>query len=124
MLVCDGARAELRALGPGLHVITERSFGAGEGAREAAAVADFEAVLRQGEPGVGALREPLRRHGPSDAPLESACVHAVEQGYGTRSSLQLVVPARGTATALWTDGHPCTETPRDVSAEVAPLFAR
>lgn len=124
VLVCDGARSELLALGPGLHLVTERSFGAGEGAREPAALADFEALWRrEAEPSVAALREPMRRHGPAEAPLESACVHADAQGYGTRSSLQLRVPARGGARALWTDGHPCTEAARDLSDEVAPLFA-
>ncbi|HXN55749.1 MAG TPA: NRDE family protein [Myxococcales bacterium] len=122
VLVCDGARSELLVLAPGLHLVTERSYGAGEGAREKTVLADFEALFRGEEPGVAALREPMRRHGPADAPLEGACVHADARGYGTRSSLQLRVPAHGAASALWTDGHPCTEEPRDLSAEVARLF--
>jgi Transport and Golgi organisation 2 len=122
VLVSDGIRSELRVLAPGLHLVTERSYGAGEGLREKAVLADFEALFRGEEPGVAALREPMRRHGPADAPLEGACVHADARGYGTRSSLQLRVPARGAASALWTDGHPCTEEPRDLLAEVARLF--
>jgi uncharacterized protein with NRDE domain len=123
VLISDGVRAELRELAPGLHVVTERSYGAGEGAREETVRRDFEALLREGEPTLEALREPLRRHGPVDAPLESACVHADSIGYGTRSSLQLLVPAQGEARALWTEGHPCTEPWQDVSALFAPLFA-
>jgi hypothetical protein len=95
-----------------VHVITERSFGAGESAREreiAAAFADREETL-------AAWREPMTRH--AQQPIESACVHADDIGYGTRSSLQLFV--RPTATeGLWTDGHPCVNAPRDL----APLLS-
>lgn len=49
------------------------------------------------------------------APMESACVHADAVGYGTRSSLQLVLRAGGPPEALWTDGHPCTSPSRDIA---------
>jgi uncharacterized protein with NRDE domain len=124
VLICDGSRSELRELGPGLHLITERSFGAGEGAREKSVLREFEELFQRGEPDLIALREPLRRHGPAEAPLESACVHADAQAYGTRSSLQLRVPDQGPATALWTEGHPCTEPAQEISTLVAPLFRR
>jgi len=55
-------------------------------------------------------------------PLESACVHADAVGYGTRSSLQLLVRPAG-ASALWTDGHPCVNEPRDISGLAAALFS-
>jgi hypothetical protein len=55
-------------------------------------------------------------------PLESACVHADAVGYGTRSSLQLVVRPQS-AQMLWTDGHPCVNAPRDLSPLVAQLLA-
>ena len=99
-----------------VHVITERSFGAGVGARERSVASAFAAL----EPDVHAWRAPMTAH--ASEPLESACVHADAVGYGTRSSLQLVLRERA-AQALWTDGHPCTEAPRDISALAARLFA-
>ncbi len=94
-----------------VHVVTERSFGAGEGARERDALRAFANL----PPDVHAWRGPMTAHAPE--PLESACVHADAVGYGTRSSLQLMLRPDG-ATALWTDGHPCTNPARDVSGEV------
>ncbi|HET7787884.1 MAG TPA: NRDE family protein [Myxococcales bacterium] len=96
-----------------VHVVTERSFGAGEGRREASVALAFADL----PPGVHAWRVPMTAHAPE--PLESACVHADEVGYGTRSSFQLVLEEKGVA-ALWTDGHPCTNPPSDLG----PLAAR
>jgi hypothetical protein len=61
---------------------------------------------------VEAWREPMTRHAPQ--PIESACVHADEIGYGTRSSLQVFLRPEG-AEGLWTDGHPCVNAPRSLS---------
>ncbi|HZX93212.1 MAG TPA: hypothetical protein VFE90_01760, partial [Myxococcales bacterium] len=113
----DGFAVSHLALEPGrVHVITERSFGAGEGTRERSVASAFAAL----EPDVHAWRAPMTAH--ASEPLESACVHADAVGYGTRSSLQLLLRERA-AQALWTDGHPCTEPPRDISALAARLFA-
>ena len=65
------------------------------------------------------LRPPMQRHGPS--PLEGACVHADEFGYGTRSSIQLVLRSSG-PDLLWTQGHPCTEPPTDLSGAAAAVL--
>jgi hypothetical protein len=99
-----------------VHVITERSFGAGEGARERSVAAAFAGL----EPEVAAWRAPMTVHAPE--PLESACVHADAVGYGTRSSFQLVIRP-GEARALWTDGHPCTSPAQDISPLVAQVLA-
>ncbi len=113
----DGYAVEHVALAPGqVHVITERSFGAGEGARERSVLEAFAGL----EPGVDAWRPPMTVH--AGEPLESACVHADNIGYGTRSSLQLVL-RRADAQALWTDGHPCTNPASDISALTAQLLA-
>jgi len=72
------------------------------------------------EPDLRAWREPMTKH--ASEPLESACVHADAVGYGTRSSLQMLVRP-GSASALWTDGHPCVNAPRDISALAGELFA-
>lgn len=109
----DGASVQHLALAPEqVHVVTERSFGAGQGEREKSVAADFSAL----PPELQAWRAPMTRH--ASEPLESACVHADAVGYGTRSSLQLLVKPSG-AEALWTDGHPCTEP----AVDLAPLIA-
>jgi uncharacterized protein with NRDE domain len=113
----DGYEVRHAALTPGeVHVVTERSFGAGEGARERDVAQAFRAL----EPDIHAWRVPMTAHAAQ--PLESACVHADAVGYGTRSSLQLVLSREG-AVALWTDGHPCTNPPRDLRPEIAQLYA-
>ena len=113
----DGYAVQHALLAPGqVHVITERSFGAGEGARERSVLEAFARL----EPGVDAWRPPMTVH--AGEPLESACVHADAVGYGTRSSLQMLVRP-GSASALWTDGHPCVNAPRDISALAGELFA-
>jgi uncharacterized protein with NRDE domain len=123
LCIGDGERLERRALEPGLHLITERSFGAGEGRREEEARAAFAALFAAGLPTVEQLRTPMQAHAGNDEPLESACVHAELFGYGTRSSLQLSVPAAGPVRALWSEGKTCTAPAVDVSGLLAPLFA-
>jgi uncharacterized protein with NRDE domain len=112
--ICDGERLEVRALAPGeLQVVTERSYGAGEGVRETEVFRECAPLFAAPNLTAASLRPPMQRHGP--APLESACVHADELRYGTRSSLQLVLRENGVCELLWTDGHPCTEPARDLS---------
>ena len=108
----DGSMVRHRALG-GLSVITERSFGAGEGEREKSVAAAFEGLPLD----LHAWREPMTRHAAE--PLESACVHADAVGYGTRSSLQLIVRSGAAPEGLWTDGHPCVNAP----VSLAPLIS-
>ena len=106
----DGTRARQLPLASGdLHVITERSYGAGEGQREREVRAAFTGL----DEDVRAWRAPMTTH--ATMPLESACVHADAVGYGTRSSLQLVLRAGGRGEALWTDGHPCRNPARTIA---------
>ena len=112
----DGVTVSQTELEPGrVHVITERSFGAGESDRERSVHAAFEGIPLS----VKSWREPMTAH--AAAPLESACVHADAVGYGTRSSFQLVLRATGASEALWTDGHPCMNPPRDISPLISEL---
>lgn len=97
-----------------LHVVTERSYGAGEGLRETAVRAAFAGLL----PEVHAWRAPMTAH--ADSPLEGACVHADAAGYGTRSSLQLLLREESEQ-GLWTEGHPCTNAPRDLGPLLSKL---
>jgi transport and Golgi organization protein 2 len=113
----DGVDIHHEQLAPDrVHVVTERSFGAGEGAREASVARAFAGLA----PEVHAWRVPMTAHAPE--PLESACVHADIVGYGTRSSLQLVLQRKGVA-GLWTDGHPCTSPSSDLGALAAQVLS-
>ena len=118
--ICDGERLEVRPLAPGEpHLVTERSYGAGEGVREAEVLREVAPLLLHPEVTAAMLRPPMQRHGPS--PLEGACVHADEFGYGTRSSIQLVLRSSG-PDLLWTQGHPCTIPPTNLSSVAAALL--
>jgi len=113
----DGYAIQQLPLEPGrVHVVTERSFGAGEGAREQWMAQAFAGL----EPDLAAWRRPMTMH--ASEPLESGCVHADAVGYGTRSSLQLILRPSG-AEALWTDGHPGENPPRDISGLAQELFS-
>jgi uncharacterized protein with NRDE domain len=124
LLIGDGVTARVLPLGPGVHVITERSFGAGQGSREQLAHQAFVALFSSGMVDLERLRIPMTAHSDESIPLEAACVHADAFGYGTRSSLQLIVPTDGEAMALFTEGHPCVNAARDVSEIVAPMFSK
>src|SRR3989441_1470021 len=113
----DGFAAHHPPLAAGqVKVIPERSLGAGEAARERSVAAAFAGL----DPDLRAWREPMTKH--ASEPLESACVHADAVGYGTRSSLQLLVRPSD-ARALWTDGHPCVNPARDISEMAQGLLA-
>jgi uncharacterized protein with NRDE domain len=115
-----GVRVEVRAVPAGRPlVMTERSYGAGEGTREAQVKREYTPLFS--DPGMTAstLRPPMQRH--ADVPLEGACVHADEQRYGTRSSVQLVVREDSAVEFLWTEGHPCTAPASDLSAQATAL---
>jgi uncharacterized protein with NRDE domain len=123
LAICDGTTIERRELPQGVHVITERSFGAGEGRREERVRPAFDALFSAGEPTLEELRRPMQLHSDVESPLEGACVHAELLGYGTRSSFQLLLPVSGAAGGSWSEGPTCTAKVVDVSPLVAPLFA-
>lgn len=125
LAIGDGHTIERDELSPGVHVITERSFGAGEGLREAQCKAAYAALFHEGDPTVQELRGPMQAHADTgQSPLESACVHAELFGYGTRSSLELVVPISGPVHALWSEGKTCTAPAQDVSPLIDGFFER
>lgn len=127
----DSRRPEVEHLGPGLHVLENASLRARSAKaafvrqmveqaladrpdRGPAATAEIlQAVLRDHRPAVPEPRtDPAGRVWP--ASLTAACVHA--EGYGTRSSAIVTVPAAGMPSMLVADGKPCEEPLRDVSA--------
>jgi hypothetical protein len=77
----DGISLHRADLGPGLHVVTERSFGAGDDRRGAFVRRAWDDLRGDLSPAsLGAL---LGRH--ADDPFAATCVHADAFGYGTRS---------------------------------------
>lgn len=110
------ARVE-RPLGRGLHVFTERSFGAGDDSRR---VSHFQA-LWPATAELGALTSLLSRHDP-EAPFDAPCVHAPAFDYGTRSSLVLARAERlSDSKLLFTRASPCTSAFEDGAALIAGL---
>jgi hypothetical protein len=105
VLWSEGTRLTRETLGRGLHIVTERSFGAADTPR-----ADLlRAAWPEPRPAMQrALRPLLVRHDAAD-PFRATCVHAPEFDYGTRSSLILGVAARPAESCfLWAEGAPCT----------------
>ena len=97
----DGARLSRSTLGPGLHIVTERSFGAAPTTREGL-LQDKLSTLAA--PDVGGMQDALRMH--ADNGFEGTCVHVAEMGYGTKSST--IVVMSGSETEVWhADGPPC-----------------
>jgi uncharacterized protein with NRDE domain len=104
----DGRALHRIDLAPGLHVVTERSFGAGDDARAAR-------VRRRWPEVAGALARPadVLRLGPilaehAEDPFAATCVHADAFGYGTRSSLLLGLGEALEDTCFaWAEGPPC-----------------
>jgi hypothetical protein len=115
LTVCDGTAVRQELLGPGLHVLTERSFGAGD---DTARLARARAAFQEGDGRLPleAWAGVLRVHSEAD-PREATCIHAPAFGYGTRSSFLLALSPDCSADAcLWTEGPPCTSAWVDGSA--------
>ncbi|MBO0835224.1 MAG: NRDE family protein [Actinobacteria bacterium] len=124
------AAPEIESLGPGLHVLenaplraqspkaqfvrrlVEQGMAEHPNAGLAGVTEILRAVLRDHRPAVPEPRtdDSGRVWPPS---LTAACVHA--DGYGTRSSAIVTVPAAGLPSMLVADGKPCETPMRDVS---------
>jgi hypothetical protein len=115
----DGERLHEVELAPGIHWITERSFGAGDSVRHeilaqvAAALASGPAPTPEGWRSILADHRP--HHPPGVTPparsvgFDSMCVHARPVKYGTRSStlVQLQGGAPAQLQFLHANGRPC-----------------
>ena len=125
------ASPQIEQLPPGLHVLENAPLRAGS--RKAAFVRELvdQALAEQPDralaPTVEALASVLRDHRPAvpeprtsadgrvwPPALSAACVHA--DGFGTRSSAIITVPAAGLPDMLAADGKPCVTPMRDVTA--------
>ncbi|PRP95644.1 hypothetical protein ENSA5_37770 [Enhygromyxa salina] len=114
----DGERLHEVELGPGVHWLTERSFGAGASERHRT-LDRLAAELEAGPlPEVARWRSILADHQPHASPgqapaatavgLDAMCVHALPLNYGTRSSTLVELgPELGSARFLHALGRPC-----------------
>jgi hypothetical protein len=95
--VSDGETLAQIVLGQGLHVVTERSFGAGD---DRVRFARIQAAWQRGN-----LEQLLTEHDAAD-PLAATCVHYPPMNYGTRSAM--VLARLGDRWDMrWADGPPC-----------------
>jgi uncharacterized protein with NRDE domain len=119
--VSSGSHVAQLQLGRGMHVITERSFGAGDDTRRLGRIREAwtrivgSRTASAGAPApaldLEALSRLLTDHDEGD-PLGATCIHLPGIPYGTRSGAVLAIaPARGAEAEtrmLWAEGPPCT----------------
>jgi hypothetical protein len=99
----DGHALHRADLGPGLHVVTERSFDAGDEARASFVRRRWADLGALGPAEIGRL---LAEH--AEDPFKATCVHADAFGYGTRSSAILLLGETWDETRFyWAEGRPC-----------------
>jgi uncharacterized protein with NRDE domain len=103
-------REELR---PGIHVLTERSYGAAPSGREQWLGALARQLEAESEPTTARFRAALSVH--HEQPLESTCVHFEPLGYGTRSSSIVCFDDAGPSTYHYAAGPPCRHEYQDLS---------
>jgi uncharacterized protein with NRDE domain len=114
----DGCSLHRLDLAPGLHVVTERSFGAADDRRTDL----IRRVWDERDTSPAALQALLSRH--AEDPFAATCVHADAFGYGTRSSLILTLGERWHETRfLWAEGRPCVTPYADQAGLVGRLAA-
>lgn len=117
----DGTLVRYQALAPGVHVITERSLGAGDVGREAAIRERWGREVEGRALSLDLIRPLLTEHGEND-PRAGTCVHLDGAGYGSRSSLLLSLGDTWETTVLrWAEGRPCQSTMVDQADLVAAL---
>jgi hypothetical protein len=119
--VWDGAALRVLPLKEGVSILTERSFGSEVSDREWRLQEQCAALARAPKaPTAAELGALLAEH--AEPGFEGTCVHAEEQGYGTRSSAILRWGAeKGEVSYLATSGPPCAEVHRpweDLAREI------
>jgi uncharacterized protein with NRDE domain len=109
--IADGESLAQVVLGRGLHVITERTFGAATDKPRRQRIESAWGHLAAPPFDPTRLTRLLAEHDPSD-PFASTCIHLPELRYGTRSGMVLEVST--TPRMLWAEGPPCTARFEDV----------
>jgi uncharacterized protein with NRDE domain len=112
----DGTSLDRSVLGPGVHVVTERSFGAAPSGREEALQRAAAAWQAEAAPPLDSMRAELAAH-RSDV-FDSTCVHADERNYGTRSASIVSYSASGPAEFHFADGPSCRTAWTDLSGRM------
>jgi uncharacterized protein with NRDE domain len=127
----NGTHVAQLTLGRGIHALTERSFGAGDGPRLARIHAAWKRLAPASEGpeaklDLDRLSQLLTEHDETDL-LAATCIHVTGIRYGTRSGAAIALAAaRGhggdheKSRMLWAEGPPCT-TPF-VPVDLAPLY--
>jgi len=106
----DGSVLRQERLTPGVHVITEQSFGAGDDGPRLRLVESR--LPSQGVLDLEGWLALLSVHGSE--PRAGTCVHADAVGYGTRSAFVMHrAPTVASSACAWTDARPCTTPARD-----------
>jgi hypothetical protein len=109
----DGERLHQEWLGPGLHLVTERSLGAGDDRERVGQLR--EVIAGQALVDLEGWLGGLSRHAAT--PLASTCVHADPIGYGTRSAFVLHrAPTAAASRCAWTEARPCISPAHDGTA--------
>lgn len=118
----NGTHIAQLTLGRGIHVITERAFGAGD---DSGRVARIRAAWTRLAPrssraplDLERLSQLLTEHDEADL-LAATCIHVPGLRYGTRSGTALAIADdRPSSRMLWAEGPPCTTpfAPIDLSA--------
>ena len=120
----DGSVLQQVVLGPGVHVVTERSLGGDDRERTELVLDRVRALDASHGVDVEDVQAILRIHGGAH-PLGGTCVHVPEIGYGTRSSMVLLVAARPDESRLsWAEGNPCSTQYEDRSELLGALARR
>lgn len=111
----NGSHLAQLTLGRGVHMITERSFGAGDDRPRIARIVDAWARLAPDETlDLDRLSKLLTDHDEADL-LAATCIHAAAFRYGTRSGAAIALAAPGGENRmLWAEGPPCTTPFRPV----------
>lgn len=107
LAVDDAVRLRVEQVGPGFHVVSERSFGAAPVSRDTV-VKSYLA----GTPGIEEMQKILAHH--EEDPFQSICVHLPGIDYGTRSS-SVIALGGDTPVLRFASGPPCVTPWRDLS---------
>lgn len=118
LLVGDGDETTHTQLDPGISVITEQSFGAGDDVRRERVLRACEALLEDGDFDEPHLMELLSQ--PAEGSMATTCIHLPEHGYGTRSST--LVRLGDEPLLMHAEGPPCEVDYRDCTELLNGLF--
>ena len=121
VLWSDGNVLTLDELEPGLHVITERSYGAGASDRIEHLQLRLAGLAGAKKFDRSELETLLRRHEMMG--FEGSCVHVPEMNYATRSSTIVQLGRSPQSVRFFcTDGPPCVHQYRDISHEAVRMM--